>query len=76
MLQSTNVEGVADLKSSVTSDMEVQCLEFAQLVFSLTLVQYFHTMLPSLGFGIVVCYDMLEVCGLLFDYTKGNPLVK
>ena len=43
MLQSTKLNGVGDLKSILTSDMEMQSLEFAQLVFSLALVQDFLT---------------------------------
>ena len=55
VLQSTKeVKGVGDLKSALTSDMEMQSLEFAQLVFGLALVQYFLSMLPSLCFGMVM----------------------
>ena len=38
VLQSTKLKGVGDLKNALTSDMEMQSLEFAQLVFSLALV--------------------------------------
>jgi hypothetical protein len=31
LLQSTKMKGVGDLKSTLTSDMEMQSLEFAQL---------------------------------------------
>jgi hypothetical protein len=34
-----------DLKSTLTSDTEVQSLKMAQLVFCLALVQYFFTMM-------------------------------
>ena len=34
VLQPTKLNGVRDLKSILTSDMEMQTLEFAQLVFS------------------------------------------
>ena len=42
--QSTRMKGVGDLKSTLTLDMEMRSLEFAQLVFGLALVQYFLTM--------------------------------
>ena len=45
MLQLTKLKGVGDLKSALTSDMEMQSLEFAQLGFGLALVQYFLTMM-------------------------------
>ena len=51
--------------------MEVQSLEFAQLVFSLALAQYFLTMLPYLDFGMVMyilCHYILEVYDVLFDF--------
>lgn len=54
VLQSTELKGVGDLKSVLTSDMEMQSLEFSQLGFGLALVQYFLTMLPSLCFGMVM----------------------
>jgi hypothetical protein len=69
MLLSTKMEGIGELKYALTSDMETQSLEFSQLVFSLALVQYFFTMLPSLSFGTVMyilCHYMLEVCDLFF----------
>ena len=50
----------------LTSDMEIQSLEFAQLVFfNLVLVQYFLSMLPSIYFETVMyilCHYVLEVC--------------
>ena len=61
MLQSTKLKGVGDLKSTLTSDMEMQSLEFAQLVFGLALVQYFLTMTFCNVYPV-----MLEVCDLLF----------
>ena len=48
MLQSTELEGVGDLKNTLTLHMEMQSLEFCQLVLSLALVQDFFTMLTSL----------------------------
>jgi hypothetical protein len=38
VLQSTKLKGVGDLKSIWTSDMEMQSLEFAQLIFCHPLV--------------------------------------
>ena len=61
---------MGDLQSITTSNMEMQSLEFALVIFSLALVQYFFSMLPFLHFGTVMyilCHDMLEVCDLLFD---------
>ena len=69
MVQSTKLNGVGDLKNILTSDMEMQSLEFAQLVFGLVLVQYFLTMIHFLHFEMVVCLQchcMLEGCDLLF----------
>ena len=69
MLQSTKLKEVGYLKSTLTSDMEMQSLEFAQLVFSLALVQYFLPMLPFLPFQLVMyilCHCMLKVCDLLY----------
>ena len=65
MLQSTKMKGVGDLQSAVTSDMEMQSLEFAQLAFGLALVQCFPTMRFWNGNVYPV---MLEVCDLLFDF--------
>ena len=50
VLQSTKLKGVGDLKSILTSDMEIQSLELAQLVFGLALVQCFLTMSPFFMF--------------------------
>lgn len=54
MLGLTKLKGAGDLKSALTSNVEKQSLEFAQLVFSLASVQYFLTVLPFLPFGIVM----------------------
>ena len=48
----------------VTSDTEMQSLEFAQLVFCLALVQYF---LCSLSYALEWCHCMLEIYDLLLD---------
>ena len=62
VLQSTKLTGVGDLKSVLTSDTEMQGLEFAQMVFSLALVQYFLTMLTSPTFwNNDVYYVLLNV---------------
>ena len=44
VLQSIKMKGVGDLKSVLTSDIEIQHLEFVLLVFGFALVQYFLTM--------------------------------
>jgi hypothetical protein len=54
VLQSTKIKGLGDLKSALTSDMEVQSLEFAQLDFGLALVHHFLTMSPLLPFGMMI----------------------
>lgn len=58
-------------------------LEFAQLIFSLALVQYSVTMLPFLLFRMVthtLCYCKMEVCNLFFEFTgvtvKRVPLLR
>lgn len=61
VLQLTNLEGVGYLKSTLTSDIEMQSLECALLVFSLALVPCFLTMVPFLSFGMVIyilCHHM------------------
>jgi hypothetical protein len=40
-VQSTELKRVGDLKSPLTSAMDMQSLEFAQLVFCLPWIQYF-----------------------------------
>jgi hypothetical protein len=69
VLQSTKLKGIRELKSALTSDMEMQSLEFTQMVFSLALVQYFLTMIPLFPFEIVMyilLHCMWEVCDLIF----------
>ena len=41
VLQSTKLKRVGDLKTALTSGMEMQSLEFTQLFFGLAFVQYF-----------------------------------
>ena len=65
VLHSIKLEGVEDLKSTLTSDMEMQNLEFALHVFCLAFVQYFLTM----TFWNGNIYSMLlELCDLLFPF--------
>ena len=67
VLQPTKLNGVRDLKSILTSDMEMQSLEFAQLVFVLALVQYFLTMLPSIHLEMVMCISCAIICWKYYD---------
>ena len=53
VLQSTKMKGVGKHKGALTSDMEMQSLEFAQMVFSLVSIQYFLTLLVPPTFGMV-----------------------
>ena len=61
--QSTKLKGVGDLKSALTSDMEMQSLEYAQLACFGPIFPY-HDILEWL---CIFC-TMLEVCDLLFDF--------
>jgi hypothetical protein len=45
VLPSTKMKGARDLKRTLTSDMEMQILEFGQLDFHPVLVQYLLIML-------------------------------
>ena len=59
--------------------MNTQYVEFAQLVFSLALVQHFLTKPTPLHFGLVMyilCHYMLEVCDLCFDFDFTGITVK
>ena len=79
MLQSTKLKGVGDLKSTLKSDMEMQTLEFPQLMFSPVLVQHFLAMVPFIAFGTVMSilsYCMLEVYNLLFVLILQRIAVK
>jgi hypothetical protein len=55
------MKGVGDLKNTLTSDMEIKNLEFAQLVFGLAFAQYFLTVIFWNGNVFPV---MFEVCDL------------
>jgi hypothetical protein len=71
VLQTRRLKGVGDLKIILTLDMAMPSLEFAQLVFSLALVQCFLTMSPSPHFGMamdVLCHYMLEACDLVLFF--------
>jgi len=50
--------------------MEMQSLKFAQLLYSLALVQYFLKKLPFGMVMYILCHYILEVCDLLFDFYK------
>lgn len=48
--------------------------EFSPLLFSRALVQYLLIMSLFIPFGIIMyilCHCMLEVCNLLFEFTRG-----
>ena len=63
------MKGLGDLKSALTSDVEVLSLEFAQVVFGPGLFQYFLIMTFS---NSNIHSVMLEVCDLLlyFDFIE------
>jgi hypothetical protein len=48
--------------------MEIQSLNFDQMVFGLPLVQYFFTILTFRIVMHTMCHCMLEVCDLLFHF--------
>lgn len=60
------IKGFGDLKSGLTSNMEMHSLGLTQLDLSLALVQYFL---------IITCWNTnvypvtLEVCDLFFDFN-------
>jgi hypothetical protein len=62
VLRSTNLKGVGDLQN-MTLDMEMQSLEFAELVFGLALAQYFLTILSCLSSIVKSCISCAIVCG-------------
>ena len=68
-----------EIWSVLTSDMEMQNLEFTLLVFSLVLVKYFLIMLFFLPFWMVMyilCYSMLEICDLVYHFDFRQITVK
>ena len=71
MSQSKKLEGVGVLKSTLMSDIEMQNLEFALVVFLLVLVQYFIIIIQFLPFGTemyIMCLCVLEVGYLCCDF--------
>jgi hypothetical protein len=79
VLQSAKLKGLGDMKSTLTSDMEMQSLEFAQMIVGLALVQYFLAFLPFLIFEMamnILFHFMLEVCNLLFHFDFTGVIVK
>jgi hypothetical protein len=62
-LQLTKIKGIQ--KSALTSDIEMQSLEFAQMVFDVALVYYF---LIKAFWNDNEYPVVLEVCDLLFDF--------
>lgn len=65
------MNGFEELKNILTSSMEIQSVEFAQLVWSFSLVQDFLTVFPSMNFGIVMYalfHDTLKVCDRTLDF--------
>ena len=55
-VQSIKLKGAGHLERVLTSDMKIQCLEFAQLVFSLALVQHSISSLFSLPYILECCW--------------------
>ena len=79
MWQSTKLKEIRDLKSTFSSYMEMQRLEFARVDFVLALAQSFFTMLPFFPFGMVMhilCHHTLGVCDLLFEFDFTGTAVK
>lgn len=71
ILHSTKLKGFGDVKSTLTTDMEMQSLAFAQVIFTLALFHYFLTMFLFLPFGMEIynlCHYILDVCNLLFVF--------
>lgn len=71
VFQSTELKGIGNLNSVLASDIEMQRLEFTQLVFGLPLSHYFLAMLPSQCFGMVIymqCHYLLEIHSVVFYF--------
>ena len=71
VLQSAKQEGAGDLKSTLTSDMEMQSLGLPSWLL-VSLAQCFLTMLPFLPFGMTECilgHCVLGVYALLSRFT-------
>jgi hypothetical protein len=65
-IQPKRKKGIGNLKSILTSDIEMQNLEFAQLVSRLALDQNFLYISLHFELSCIWGQDMLEVCDLLF----------
>lgn len=77
MLQPTKLEAVRDVKIALILDTWIQNLEFALLVFSLALVQYFLTMLLLGMVMYILNHYMMELCDLLFYFDFiGDHILK
>ncbi|EGW10137.1 hypothetical protein I79_024307 [Cricetulus griseus] len=76
VLQSMKLKGVGDLKSILTTDTEMQSLEFTQLIFGLSLIPYFLIMFPFGMVMYILCHCILEVCDLLFHFDLTGVTVK
>jgi hypothetical protein len=59
---------LGDLKSALVSQMEMQNLEFIQLVFGLFLVQYFLTVPPFYSFGMVMYISAIVCCKFVMEF--------
>ena len=72
VLQLTKLKEVGDLKSALTSDMEMLSLEFAHLFFGLGLVQYFLIMTfwnGNVYTVIMKSHDLLFNFDFVGDYS-------
>lgn len=69
LLRSAKLKRAGDLKNTLTSDVGMQSVAFAQLVSGFALVHCFLATLPLLPFGMVMYtlgYCLEEVHDLLF----------
>lgn len=65
-------------KTILTTNIELQDVDLALLGFHLTLVCDFFIVLSFLPFGMVMfilCFYVLEVCHLIFDFAGGLQLI-
>lgn len=79
MLKSTRLKEVGDLKNTLTSDIKMQSLGFALLIFGFAFVHHFFAMLSFIPFVMVVYilhHCMLAICGLLFYSNFTGVTVK
>ena len=61
MSQLIKLKGVGDWKNILTSDMEIQSLEFALIVLGLALVQYFLSLVVTVSIAVTKHYDRRNV---------------